>query len=560
MARKTRRDLEVDYIKILKFNTFKKLCLNYSYLNNNNHNILKTELEDIKMTIIPKYETIKAEDTKALMPKQTAIGCVLKADENSGIKNVLSVTCDASLLSVEGVGGEARYSGRVDFKALYIDTSGKINTLTYYADFSDKIEDNMITPVSLLGCNLYVVESEIASVSKEELKLTCVIEAMIKVNNISQVSILSGGEGFFHNAASVNTTNYSGGSKGICEVSDEFEVKSIVKKILLSEGSVILSSVTPGVDSITAEGEAVIKLTYLSGNDEQNNISGTIRILPFKHEIDAKDVLPNDKAFAECIVKSLKVNALVDENKEVTVLNVSCDIEIMAKAYNTNCINYVDDVFSPDCQLNLTYSSINSKTFIASFNYKQMVEGVANLDDDMIPAENILTASSSRIHIANIIVEEGSITAEGIAVTTILYSGMKNDVMSVASVNVEIPFSEKLDMAGVRLGDSVTVNAAIFEVEAKCRKGKEIDVTMQLKLRVDLFTDEVITALSDVQASETEMPKQCSISLYCPSVNESLWDVAKQLCVSPETITSFNPDIKFPVSGNMRIFVYRQKF
>lgn len=510
------------------------------------------------MTVIPKYETIKADDYKTLPPKQTAVECVIRADEGSEIVKVLGITCDANLLSVEGVSGEARYSGRVDFKALYLGADGELNTIAYYADFNDKLEDGSITPVSQLNCALVVADNETSSVNKEEIKLVCVIEAIIKVNNVTQVSMLSGGEGFLSNQQGANLSNFSGGGKETCEVSDEFEENAVIKKMLLSDASVIVTNVAAGVDIITVEGEAVVKLTYLS-EDEKRAIGTTSRVMPFRHEVDAKEVLPSDRAFADCAVKTLKVNAVVDEDKKITALNLSLDIEISARAYSSTCISYVDDVFSPGCRLNTTFAPINSRMYIASFNYKETVEGTASLDDDMPQAEDILGEVGSRVHIANIIPEEGFATVEGIAVTTVLYSIKVDETIKVASVNVEIPFSQKIEMAGARQGDSINLSAAVFEAEARSRKGKEIEVKMLIKIRADLFSDEVITVLSDIEVSEADIQPQSSISIYCPGENERLWDIAKQLYVSPETIMEFNPDIKFPPTSGSRIFIYRKK-
>jgi hypothetical protein len=508
------------------------------------------------MTVIPKYETIKADDYKTLPPKQTAVECLLKADEGSVISKVLAITYDVSLLSCESVSGEARYSGRVDCKALYKDDKGEMNTIAYYADFSDKLEDAAIVPLSQLSCTLNIADSETSSVNKNEIKLVCVIEAFIKVNNVIQVEVLSGGEGFLSNQSSANISNYSGGGKEICEVNEEFEEKCMIKKILLSDASVIVTSVGAGVDVITAEGEAAVKLTYLS---DDGVIGGIMRVMPFKHEIDAKEVMPGDKAFAECTIKTLKINAVVDEEKKVTALSLTLDIEINGKAYGSTCINFIDDAFSPDCKLNMSYGKLNSRMFMGSFNYNEKIEGVAALDEGMAAPENILASSGSRVHIANIMPGEDFVTVEGIAVSTVLYSVKTEETIKIASVNVEIPFSLNLEMAGARSGDSVNISAAVFDVETRNRKGNEIEVKMQIKLRGDLFTEETVTVLSDIAVSEGEMAPQSSVTIYFPGENEKLWDVAKQLCVSPETIMEYNPEIKFPAGAGSRIFIYRQK-
>lgn len=507
------------------------------------------------MAITPKYENIRVDDYKALPPKQTAVECVLRAEEGS-IKNVLSIKCDCQLLSCETMSGEARISGRVDFKAIYESGEGELDTLAYYADFNDRIEDSSLTPVSRIFCQCSVAEVETVSVSKDEIKLACVLESVLKVNNPYEMSLLSGGEGFLCNSSSKNGCSYSGGGRESLEASDEFEEKRVIKKVLLSEAAAIITDASAGVDSVSVEGEAVIRLNYV---DEEGDVGTCQRVIPFRHEIEAKDVMPSDKAFAEAQVKTLKVNAIVDEERNMTALNLSLDIEVTARAYSSECITYVDDVFSPQCKLNATYNGITTRQYIGSYNYKHTIEGTASLDDDMMPVERILAASGGRVYIANVIAQEGKVTVEGIASATVLYAGTGQEgERRVASVGVEIPFSITLDMDGARMGDTVELKAAIFDIETRSHRGREIEVRMQLRIRADLFSDEVVTVISDVEEGEP-LAQQCSISIYMPSENERLWDVAKQLCVPPETIMEFNPDLELPAEG-VKVFVYRQKF
>ena len=507
------------------------------------------------MTITPKYENIRADDYKTLPPKQTAVDCTLRADEGS-IKNVLSIKCECQLLSCEAMAGEARISGRADFKAIYETFEGEIDTIAYYADFNDRIEDPCLTPVSQVRCLVNVADIETVSTTKDEIKLACVLESVIKANNPAQIAVLSSGEGFLSNQSSFNSCNYSGGGKETFELSDEFEEKKTVKKVLISDAAAIVTDAVAGVDSIMVEGEAVVKLNYIT---DEGEIGSSRTVLPFRHEIEAKDVLPSDKAFAEAAVKTLKVSAVVDEERNMTALGITMEVEVAARAYGSSCVTYVDDVFSPQCKLNVSYTGINNRTFIGSYNYKETVEGSASLDDDMMPVERVLATAGNRVYIANVIPEEGRITVEGIASATVLYSGVNQEgERRVASVNVEIPFSMTLDMEGARSGDTVELKAAIFDIEARSHRGREIEVKMQIKLRADLFADEVVTVLSDVEAGEP-LEQKCSISIYMPGENEKLWDIAKQLGVPPETVLEFNPDLQLPAAG-AKVFVYRQKF
>lgn len=509
------------------------------------------------MSIMPLYDKIKADDFKSLPPRQTAVECVLKAEAGVTIKEVLSVCCDVSLLACEAVSGEARYGGRVDFKALFLDVGGKADTIAYYADFNDKIEDTCVLPTSKLQCRLSVVESEVVSSGKDEIKIVCVIEAAVKVNNISEITVVSGGEGFFCNQSSANVSNFSAEGKDVCEAGEEFEEKFMITKILLSDAAAIVTEAAAGVDTIIVAGEAVVNLTYLAEEEDGERIGNIKRILTFRHEIDAKGALPSDKAFADCEIKSLKVNAVVDEENRLTSIDLSASIDITAAAYGGVCVSFVDDAFSTDSKLELSYADINSRMFISSYGFEKSLETLIALDKELASAEKVMATLAGRAHIANVIPSAGGVTVEGIASAVVLYAAAEGEGRKIQSLNADIPFSVKLDIEGARKEDIVNVKAAVFDLEAKSRKGREIEVVMRLKLSVDLFSRQVIKALCAVEGAEESKAPQSSVTIYFPSEKESLWDVAKQLSAAPDFIKANNPEAEIP--GAQRIFIYRQK-
>ena len=60
-------------------------------------------------------------------------------------------------------------------------------------------------------------------------------------------------------------------------------------------------------------------------------------------------------------------------------------------------------------------------------------------------------------------------------------------------------------------------------------------------------------------AEGEEYPKEnCAFSVYIPKAGEDLWSLAKRLHRNPESIKESNPRLQFPLSGDERIFVYRQ--
>lgn len=513
------------------------------------------------MTIIPKFENINTENFQNLSPVQITVECRLTASADSPVKNVLSITCDATPTGVECTQGEASVSGRVAFKAMYEDTGGAINTLAYYSDFSEKIADDLINPLTSARSNLSVVETEILQVSPEEIKLVCVLEISLTILTREQTPALMGGEGFFSNNASINICSLLTEGKGVCEVSEEFDIKEEVVKVLLSDASVLITNANAGIDCVTVEGDITVKVNYLFATAEAQSINGFIRVLPFKYDIEMSGVMPSNKAVAEGFIKSVKVNVMVDEDKKMSVIDLACIAEFKAFAYGAATINYVDDVFSPDCRFGTTFAPVNTQCFLNSETFRKNIEGVASLDSEMPDIDRILAIGSSRLHITNSMVQNGALLVEGVTAVTVIYSSRGEEADLIKSVNVEIPFSESFNIAGLRNGDTVNLNAIIFDESAKSRKGREVEVSISLKFTASVFTPENFTVISDLEVIECGLTgKGCSMSIYCPSKNESLWDISKQLMVDPQTVQNYNPGIEYPVSEDIRIFVYRQKF
>ena len=95
-----------------------------------------------------------------------------------------------------------------------------------------------------------------------------------------------------------------------------------------------------------------------------------------------------------------------------------------------------------------------------------------------------------------------------------------------------------------------------------------------LNVSLPLFTAESISDVSfTVQQTENcsikyikevkcigEKPAcECAISVYIPTPGEDLWGLAKRLNVAPETLVETNKELRFPLTGDERIVIYRKK-
>jgi hypothetical protein len=65
--------------------------------------------------------------------------------------------------------------------------------------------------------------------------------------------------------------------------------------------------------------------------------------------------------------------------------------------------------------------------------------------------------------------------------------------------------------------------------------------------------------LSNAAEGDKYEQNDSAISVYIPLAGDTLWQTAKKLRRSPESIEKINSELKFPLCGNERIVVYRNK-
>ena len=120
-------------------------------------------------------------------------------------------------------------------------------------------------------------------------------------------------------------------------------------------------------------------------------------------------------------------------------------------------------------------------------------------------------------------------------------------------VSAEAPFSIEITgekIHGVRV-DCCDLTARIVN------GGIELEFVLTVNYRVYTVTE--TEAITDVRAKSARNKPTCAISVYLPEKGDELWDICKRLGLSEDEITANNPDLVFPLTGNERIIVYRQK-
>jgi hypothetical protein len=465
---------------------------------------------------------------------------------------VLAITAVCRPDICEFVAGEARVSGAVLFTALVSDTGGALHTVEKSADFSERIADKSITPGLTPIVSADIIDADAGAVSPGELKLTATAELQIcaavgeSVNGLS-----SAGDEVFTQKEPLALSAMSGAADGSFTVSEEKEDREKPGRVLLSECGALITGVTAGADSVLCEGVLITTVTAETGD---NGVRTLIFPTDFREEISCPGAALGDNAEAEASVVSCGVS--IAETDDGALFKIDADIRVRAATYSREEREIVTDAFSLSHDLDITGESFNTVNLTFGKTYNEKIDGSAALGADMPYIDGVLAVCAGRLNIVKAVCGDGEIKLEGLLNCSVIYWNRETDGKN--SVQVEIPYSLSLPAKDVTPAHTVSARGVITDLSARGKRGTEVDVNAAVRFRVHAFRAETGYCVKDIALGAERSGDYSAIAVHVARPGESLWDVAKSLCTTPELILKFNPELKVPIVGNERILVYRQ--
>jgi len=503
------------------------------------------------MALEPVFEKEVLAGFKRLCVKQTVVEARLLSASEATIAKVLAVAADCQVNLGEVFAGEARYSGRVGFKAIFVDSEGKNGCMDYSADFTDKLLDEKIRAGSKPMISAHVLDTDIVEVTAASLMLACVVETALDAVTEEEVSALTaGGEGIYTHDVRTEFSRLVGETSASFTVQDE--IKDLkAGKVLLSEAKAVLSKRSVLGERVALEGEVHCTLTC---EDAEGMIFQVQKATQFFEEIGLAGAREGQFAVAALCLNSHSVTIETDGEKSAALLEFNLSAYI--KCFGDDVFHPVVDAFSVSNELKTDRTAVEIFKGKFSGTATERVEGSVTLDINMPIADTVLAVTGSKLNIASAAAGADAINLDGTASASIIYFSAEANV--TASVAVELPFSLSVPVVGAVPGDGASAKGMVTHWAVKILRGNVLQIKADIALEVlvsGLETRSVLTGLSIGEARELS---SAAYSVYIASPGESLWDVSKALGITPEIVLTQNPGLVLPLSGGERVLGYRQ--
>lgn len=455
------------------------------------------------------------------------------------IGEVVAVYPQVSLSNLEISSGRANYGGRMICTVVYTDGDGKLCRVQKGAEFSHYIDDERLAPAQRGEC---VLKCERCQLKREgsSYVVAVVAGAEISVFDNSQRSFITSIEGAnckTENGKLYSLVNFSGES----DVEDDFECSA--SDVLVPSANVCVTGCAVKTGLVEVSGEIYLSLLAV----REGSPVCLDRTVPFKCELSCDEALFSRRAFCKAEIASVNINCKVNENNGKCNISFDSTLAFNGHFYEEEEVSFVEDAFSEECDLGLSYAEERVFADGDIKNYSERVQGPcatkAKLDYTCAFLATALPSAEFERTKGGI---DGSVTA------TLLYE----QGGEIHSTEVNMPFS--VTLAGLS-EDCKNIGVCVLGVSLRQRAEGECEGEAVLKITASDGEYRTIRYLTEANAGEARTPSDSAISVYITQPGDGLWETAKRLCVSPESIQSSNPELAFPLTGKERIIIYRPK-
>lgn len=502
------------------------------------------------MSVKPNFSELTLKSGKSLKSQSIVESRI--AEKDSDIVKIIAVGASASVIGSETVASEVRYSGRVIFSLVYVNSENAVIRSEYGVEFSHKAEREDILASMRAEVFLSAENTELKQLNGSFV-LSAIITADIILSGSIVYKYIDGGEGLVSRTEDAQIYKNTGAASGGYEFFEELECKGI-NDILTHFETVTLTDVQPGIGCIICDGVVNLNIVYTYG--ENNSIGCLTKLSDFRFEVACDEAMPNMKGKACVFVKGAKLSVAVDEAKDISRIAYEVALEAVAELYEEVTVCFASDVYSTSNELNIAAEGIKCEYPLMSKSFTEKVSGTAITGSEINFSTDIEGITQESLNIQTTEISLGRITAEGVVTALAL---TKSSEGQIGSVGLELPFAIELSLDGVTQGSGVDISGLAFNVTARQKKEGEIEMEATLKLFAAVTESNILTVISDVEEGDEIIKKCCAISVFMPEKGDGLWDVAKRLKEAPEDILSYNEDLQFPLTGDEKIIIYRRE-
>ena len=472
----------------------------------------------------------------------------IKTDvESEQIKRVVSVVPEARLNKKEIIDGSLRVTGVVTFYICYINFDGEIKKCECGNSFDTKI--TLTEKVDKCLVRLSIDKSEV-DLSGINLSVVAYVNVRAKCEREETTHAIMGGEDFIIKRKEIEYPKCIGVVEGSLPLSEEIEVDYVVNEIIMQRANAVVTSSVAGVGVVIVDG-VVYFSTILLQSGEKKDIMVIRKSIPFRFEIECEEAMPNYLAQATAFIKTLKTDVSVDEEKKVSLLNVETVLRVEAECVSLKTMETASDLFSLTNEVSLKRFSFECLNKGEMRSIIKSINTVVGLDDSV---KEIVCVNGENAEVLSYSITENGILATGVLSFHAFYLNQEGEPVCK---RLETPFEENLGV--IENLSECKISVCLTNLTIEKQTSEQLETRFECVFSLYPAERRQVGIITEANLGELKTPPKYPLSVYIGKANEEEWDLAKRLNVTPTELIETNKELCFPLTGEERIVVYRQK-
>ncbi|MFR1709903.1 MAG: DUF3794 and LysM peptidoglycan-binding domain-containing protein [Clostridium sp.] len=284
--------------------------------------------------------------------------------------------------------------------------------------------------------------------------------------------------------------------------------------------------------------EAMANVTILYKGKNGRDLFCVSENVPLYKEVTVDELKPNMEYFTNFEVQSFEYDVRQDDMGETRIIDVEFVVKATTNVMYKEEVEVIQDVYCPTKLLNMNVKE-NNINVIQGHGYNEaLVKGDIDIKDEALkPSKVIMTTGN--VCIADKNIKNDRIEVEGILKVNVLYS-TEDEEKYLVTVDEEIPFSCKVDIAGTKPNMQTNANVSLEMVEGNLEAGN-ISIRAVVKVHCKVYYNVKNKFVVNMNIDEGEIPeKKASIIIYVVQPEDTLWSIAKKYLTTVDEIMNIN--------------------
>lgn len=456
------------------------------------------------------------------------------------VKKPVSVSATAYIMSSEDKGETTLVKAKIAFEFVYLAEDGFKK--------SEAIAETE-TELNVGGATVFVSAEDARAVNGVDGYVArCTVRFVADGLKKEEKQAVVGGEGLRVKELEIVADDLTGTAADEFVVTDEFELNYSVKEVLARSQTVKLKSVESGVSRIIFEGEVNLCVKTLPMTDN-TDILKEKRSIPFRYELACAGALPEMQARGRVSVTRAAYKVFTDEAKGKSSVAVEFSLGVCGEAAGEKRVVVAADAYSLEDETDTINTSVVVYRLAGRGFREERVVGVANAT--AVEGGRILNTFGEGVTVVSVTETETGVSVAGVIRANVVFRNSDNGVTCVQS---ETPFSSEIVGDGAITGVCVT----LADLNARVRNGA-VEFEAELISEWTSCEKREYTYAEDIRVTGERKKNDSTISLILPVAGDDAWDLSKRTGIEEDEILKLNPELEFPLVGNERIIIYRQK-